>query len=161
MILGNQVEWALHSMTVLGSLPQGIKVPAKILAEFHGVPKEYLAKAMQSLAQAGLVHTSLGPKGGYSLAKSPDDITVLDIVEAVEGKKNTFNCAEIRQNIPCTPKNHKSSKVCPIAAVMYEADYAWRGTLRKKRLSDLIKNVGDQVPSDILMKSQKWLLEQI
>lgn len=161
MILGNQVEWALHCMTVIGRMPEGVHVSAKLLAEFHGVPKEYLSKAMQALAAAGLVNTTSGPKGGYSLARSPSKITMLDIVEAVEGKKVTFNCQEIRGNIPCKGKPAKSTSVCTIASVMYKADNAWRDVLRKQKLSDMISDVDEVVPAEAMEYSGKWLMDRI
>lgn len=161
MILGNQVEWALHCMTVLGRMPEGVQVSAKLLAEFHSVPKEYLSKAMQALAGAGLVNTTSGPKGGYSLSRAPSKITMLDIVEAVEGKKVTFNCQEIRGNIPCKGKPAKPTSVCTIASVMYKADNAWRDVLRKQKLSDMINAVIEVVPEESLEYSNNWLLEKI
>lgn len=161
MILGNQVEWALHCMSVLGRMPDGVLVSAKLLAEFHGVPKEYLSKAMQALAGAGLVNTTSGPKGGYSLSRIPSKITMLDIVEAVEGKKITFNCQEIRGNIPCKGKPGKPTSVCTIASVMYKADNAWRDVLRKQKLSDMINAVDEVVPEEALKYSNNWLLEKI
>ncbi len=162
MILGNQVEWALHCMMVLAGMPEGMQVPAKYLAEFHGVPKEYLSKALQSLAAAGLVHTSLGPKGGYSLSRSADKINVLEVVEAVEGRQNTFNCQEIRRNNPCEPKLKKMKlPVCSIAGVMYEADNAWREVLRKKKLSDLSKDIKASVAESILNASADWFAEKL
>ena len=162
MILGNQVEWALHCMMILAGMPQGVQVPAKYLAEFHGVPKEYLSKALQSLAAAGLVHTSLGPKGGYSLARAADKINMLEVVEAVEGRQNTFNCQEIRRNNPCEPKLKKMKlPVCSIAGAMYEADNAWRDVLRKKKLSDLAKEIQISVDEKILEKSAEWCAEKI
>ena len=72
MILKSQVEWALHCCAILAGLPEGRYLSTKALAEFHGLPKEYLSKALQSLSQAGLVHTTLGPSGGYRLARSPE-----------------------------------------------------------------------------------------
>lgn len=161
MILGNQVEWALHCMTVLGRMPEGVHISAKLLAEFHGVPKEYLSKAMQSLASAGLVNTTSGPKGGYSLSRSPSKITMLDIVEAVEGKKMTFNCQEIRGNIPCKGKPSKPTSACTIASVMYKADNAWRDVLRKQKLSDMVEAVEKNVPDDALKYSDEWLLSKV
>lgn len=158
MILGNQVEWALHCMAVLARMPEGELVSSKVLAEFHGVPKEYLSKALQALAAAGLVHTSLGPKGGYSLSRAPNKITMLDIVEAVEGIKKTFNCQEIRRNNPCV--NIKTAKLptCNIASVMYQADNAWREVLRKKKLSDVVSDLEEAVPAAVLDKSLDWVL---
>ncbi len=159
MILGNQVEWALHCMTTLARLPRDRYIPTKVLAEFHGVPKEYLSKAMQALASAGLVDGTLGPKGGYRIAKEANKISLLEIVEAVEGKKKTFNCQEIRFNNPCLKKEHKKKdSVCSIASAMFQADEAWRLVLRTRKLSDIVQDVTDSVPEEILKISDDWIL---
>src|SRR3954470_19160387 len=100
MILKNQNEWALHCCVLLAGLPPERYLSTKALAEFHAVPKEYLSKALQSLSQAGIVEGTLGPSGGYRLARKASDITFLDVVEAVEGRSSTFTCTEIRKNNP-------------------------------------------------------------
>lgn len=160
MILGNQVEWALHCMMILASVPKGKLLNSKALAEFHGVPKEYLSKCLQMLSQAGLVTTTTGPYGGYSLAKTPDKISFLDIVEAVEGKTKTFKCNEIRRNNPCLAKSdRKFSKLCDIAAVMHEADEAWRQSLRKRKLSDITNSLADGVSKETVDNFVEWIEE--
>src|SRR5690242_16581752 len=100
MVLKSQVEWVLHCCAILAGLPPDRYLSTKDLAEFHGLSKEYLSKALQSLSQAGIVTGNLGPGGGYRLAKPPADINFLEMVEAVEGKRSTFICTEIRQNNP-------------------------------------------------------------
>lgn len=162
MILKNQIEWALHCCAVLAGVPQDRYVSTKALAEFHGVPKEYLSKALQSLSQEGIVESTLGPSGGYRLARKPKDITFLDIVEAVEGKRSTFACTNIRKNNPCRPGKHceGDDKTCAIARVMWSADAAWRKTLSGVRLTDLAKTLEKDVPADLLEKSRTWLLEK-
>lgn len=158
MILGNQIEWALHCMTVMAGLPEDVQVSAKALAEFHGVPKEYLSKSLQLLSQAGLVKSTPGAKGGYSLSRSPDKISFLEIVEAVEGKTKTFHCQEIRRNNPCLGKKDKNfSSVCEIAGVMYEADEAWRHVLRKKFLSDITSALGKKISKEQRVVMNEWL----
>lgn len=161
MVLKNQVEWALHCCAVLAALPAEAYLPTKDLAEYHGVPKEYLSKALQGLSQAGLVDGTLGPKGGYRLARPPDLITFLEIVEAVEGKRSTFQCTEIRKNNPCLPSKHKPSGVCAIARAMYNADEAWRASLREVKLSDLLKTLGKDLSPELIQKSTKWISERI
>lgn len=157
MILGKQVEWALHCMTVLASAPTNTLVAAKALSEFHGVPKEYLSKCLQLLSQAGLVKTTTGPSGGYSLSKSPKEISFLDVVEAVEGNTRTFRCQEIRRNNPCLGKaDKKFSHACEIAAVMYEADEAWRQSLRARKLSEIIDALSKRLSKDTLSATAKW-----
>ncbi len=163
MQLKNQVEWALHCCSVLAAVPGGKAVPAKVLAEFHGVPREYLAKAMQGLAQAGIVSGTLGPTGGYRLAKDPSEVSFLDIIEAVEGKKSTFVCSEIRMKNPCMTKQERKcvgERPCGIAKVMWEADEAWREHLRGVLLSDLVARVGEEVPAEVLVKGAAWLMDR-
>src|ERR1700750_212472 len=124
MILKNQIEWALHCCAILAGLPPDRYLSTKALAEFHGVPKEYLSKALQYLSQEGIVESTLGPSGGYRLARKPRDITFLDIVEAVEGKSSTFTCTNIRKNNPCRPGKHceGDDQPCAVARVMWAAD---------------------------------------
>lgn len=158
MVMKNQVEWALHCCSVLAALPPGEYLPTKKLAEFHGVSKEYLSKALQALAQAGLIEGTLGPTGGYRLTRSPDKITFLDITEAVEGTRNTFECTNIRANNPCLKKTEKTfAKTCAVARVMYQADEAWRRELRAVTLADLLATVGRDVSREILERGQAWL----
>ncbi|HEV2573869.1 MAG TPA: Rrf2 family transcriptional regulator [Beijerinckiaceae bacterium] len=160
MQLRNQVEWALHCCSVLAGLPAGRYLSTKALAELHGVPKEYLSKALQGLSQAGLVESTLGPSGGYRLAKTPAQITFLDIVEAVEGKASSFVCDNIRYNNPCLRRGYRASGACAIAQVMWDADQAWRDKLRSVSLADLGKTLRKTVPADILDKTQDWVLER-
>lgn len=110
------------------------------------------------LSQAGIVNTITGPHGGYSLAKSPDKISFLDIVEAVEGKTKTFKCNEIRKNNPCLAKvDRKFAHICDIAAVMHEADEAWRKSLRSKKISDITNHLADGVSKETVAKFGEWL----
>lgn len=161
MILRNQVEWALHCCTFLAGLPEGVFLATKDLAEFHGVPKEYLSKALQALSQAGLVETTLGPRGGYRLAKSPNKISFLDIVEAVEGRKSTFQCTEIRKNNPCKPNKSTFASPCQIAQVMYRADEAWRNELRSMKLSELVETLMRDLPKEVVQKNAEWIQSKV
>ncbi|ARQ59024.1 UNVERIFIED_ORG: Rrf2 family protein [Rhizobium etli] len=160
MILKSQVEWALHCSAILAGLPEGRYLSTKALAELHGLPKEYLSKALQSLSQASLVETTLGPSGGYRLARSPSEVNFLEIVEAVEGKARSFACTNIRENNPCRPAGYCDSKPCAVARVMWEADEAWRDTLRRVRLSDLVGTLSEEVPPDIWRDTFEWVLKR-
>src|SRR3954447_7011793 len=100
MQLGEGVEWALHCCTLLAVVPSGRAMPASRLAEYHGVPPAYLAKHLQALAQAGIVESVPGRKGGYRLIRPADQITLLEVVDAVEGTGPAFRCTEIRRRGP-------------------------------------------------------------
>ncbi|MGH6745427.1 RrF2 family transcriptional regulator [Novosphingobium sp.] len=160
MNLKNQVEWALHCCSVMAGLPEGRYLSTRSLSEFHGVPKEYLGKALQGLSKAGLVHTTLGPSGGYRLARPAQAITFLEVVEAVEGRKSTFQCSEIRANNPCRPKGLCDDKPCAVARIMWRADEAWRQTLAAVTLADLQETLQEDVPADLLKRSFDWLMER-
>jgi Rrf2 family protein len=160
MILKSQVEWALHCCAILAGLPDGRYLSTKALAELHGLPKEYLSKALQSLSQAGLVHTTLGPSGGYRLARAPAELTFLDVVEAVEGSGRTFVCQNIRANNPCRPKGFCDSGSCAIARIMWEADEAWRTALRKATFADLGKTLEQEIDPGIWARTFDWVLKR-
>lgn len=161
MILKSQVEWALHCCSVLAGLPEGRYLSTKALAEFHGVPKEYLSKALQAISQAGLVLTTLGPSGGYRLAKPPEEISFLDIVEAVEGKTRTFHCTNIRANNPCRPAGFCDEKPCAVARVMWQADEAWRQSLRVVTLSNLAETLAQDTPPEIKKGGAEWMAKRM
>lgn len=158
MQLKSQVEWALHCCAILAGLPANRYLATKVLAEFHGVPKEYLSKALQAMSNAGIVESTLGPSGGYRLAKAPADITFLEVVEAVEGPGSTFVCTQIRQNNPCRPEGYCDSKPCAVSRVMWEADRAWRDTLRGVPIAKLVKTLEADIPPDLWAKSFEWVL---
>lgn len=131
MKLSDGVEQAIHCVAVLSGLSEGGVLSAAALAEFHGVSTSYLLKHMQALSGAGLVATIPGPKGGYRLARTPDEITLLDIVLAVEGPAPAFRCAEIRQRGPNPLPGRYFTKPCQINAAMLKAEKAYRAELAK------------------------------
>ncbi|MFC6344527.1 RrF2 family transcriptional regulator, partial [Nocardioides hankookensis] len=104
MKLSGGVEWAVHCCVVLSQAEA--PVPAQRLAEFHGISRTYLAKHLQQLSRAGLVRSTEGRVGGYALTRPADEITVLDVVLAIEGREQAFRCTEIRQNgpLPASPQ---------------------------------------------------------
>jgi Rrf2 family protein len=157
MQLKNQVEWALHCCAILAGVPAGRYLGTRALAELHGVPKEYLSKALQALSKAGLVEGELGPSGGYRLARAPGAISFWDVVSAVEGRGPAFVCTEIRRNNPCRPAGTCDSRPCAVARVMWEAEAAWRGKLSAVSLADLGASIEEDGPADILKATGAWV----
>ena len=92
MQLGKGVEWTTHICTILALLPEGKGLSVDALAEFFEVPSAYLSKQMQLLRRAGIVDSVRGKRGGYRLGKGVDEITLLDIVRAIEGPMPAFRC---------------------------------------------------------------------
>lgn len=130
MKLGDGVEQAIHSVSVLACLPEGGVLSAAALAEFHGVSTSYLLKHLQTLSRVGIVKTVPGPKGGYRMARPASKVSLLDIVLAVEGPEPAFRCKEIRQKGPFPlPDDHFRSP-CRINAAMLRAEQSYRNELR-------------------------------
>ncbi|WP_229954272.1 RrF2 family transcriptional regulator [Parasphingorhabdus litoris] len=141
MKLSAGIEQAIHCVTMLATLPDEGLLSAASLAEFHGVSPSYLLKHLQALSGAGILQTVSGPKGGYRLAKRPDDVTLLDIVLAVEGPEPAFRCQEIRQNGPNPLPKKYFRRPCQINAAMLRAEKAYRKELGHVRVQDLLDEV--------------------
>jgi Rrf2 family protein len=159
MQLGEGVEWALHCCTVLALVPEDKTMPASRLAEYHGVPPAYLAKHLQALAGAGIVESTAGRKGGYRLAKAPNEITVLAVVDAVEGDEPAFRCTEIRRRGPARVAASEYRAPCGIAQVMQDAEDAWRAHLEGVTIADLLQGLAVSVSPVAIRKAAGWFQE--
>jgi Rrf2 family protein len=151
------VEWAAHCVLLLHSLPEDASLPASRLAEYHGVPAPYLAKSLQALAGAGIVTSTPGRHGGYRLGRPATEITLLDVVLAIEGDDAFFRCTEIRKRGPSRVASRAYPPVCGIAAAMYRAEAAWQAELERTSIADLTAGVLSQAPPRALQKSAAWL----
>jgi Rrf2 family protein len=149
------VEWALHSSVVLTAAER--PVPAARLAELHDVSASYLAKQMQALSRAGLVESVQGHAGGYVLTRSPSDITILDVVEAVDGPGPAFICTEIRRRGPMSLPADACTAPCAISRAMLSADQAWREALRAVTVADLAHSVTGDYGPGTLNDIRSWL----
>ena len=141
MKLSDGVEQAIHSVAMLASLEVDQVLSAAALAEFHGVSQSYLLKHLQALSRSGILGTVPGPKGGYQLARSPDDISLLDVVLSVEGPEPAFRCKEIRRNGPNPVPGGYFTAPCQISAAMLRAERSYRSELKKMKIADLLEEV--------------------
>lgn len=155
MKLAAGVEWAIHCCVVLSRAPG--PVPAQRLAEYHGVSRTYLAKSLQALSRAGLVASTEGRVGGYVLNRPATEITVLDVVLAVEGGEPAFRCTEIRRNGPFGATLEQCTELCSIAALMARAERAWRSTLAEVSIADLADYVATLTPEAQAAAVRDWL----
>lgn len=144
--LGDGVEAALHCAAVLAELPEGKVLSGRDLAALHGVSESYLLKHMRALTAAGVTEAVPGPRGGFRLARAPGQVSLLDVVEAVDGPGPAFVCREIRRkgdvtsNDPCAYR-----KDCFIKRRMLSAEQAWRTALRGQTLADLMADARAEI----------------
>ena len=137
--LGDGVEAALHCALILAALPAGQVLSGKDLAELHGLSESYLLKHLRALTAAAITEAVPGPKGGYRLSRPPGSISLLDVVEAIDGPGPAFVCREIRKNGPVTSDDPCAyKKDCFIKSRMLKAENAWREALRAQTILDLL-----------------------
>jgi Rrf2 family protein len=141
MRMSDGVEWTAHACVALGALPEGVGLSAAALAELNDLPPAYMAKHMQALARAGVVTSVRGAGGGYRLARPAAEVSLWDIVEAIEGPEPAFRCTEIRQQGPCAAKPADCKHPCGIAAAFYAAEKAWRGALKGVTLDVILADL--------------------
>lgn len=158
MKMSEGVEWTIHCLVVLAGLPPGATVPGARLAELHGVPGPYLGKSLQALSRAGILRSDPGARGGYRLGRPPEEITLLDVVLAVDGPEPAFRCMEIRQKGPASSKDPAVYlKPCTVHAAMQRAELAWRRELAAQTLADLRTRVHRAIPADVQERMRDWL----
>lgn len=156
MKLSEGVEWAAHCLVVLARAPGGGPLPARRLAEFHGIPAPYLSKHLQALARAGLVESVPGPRGGFRLAREPGDITLLEVVEAVDGTEPAFRCTEIRQRGPLS-SGGVPDHPCGIASAFDDAQQAWRDSLAAVTVSALLGSWRRSSDVAVWVRGAEWI----
>lgn len=105
MLYSRSAEYAIRAFVHLAQLPDGRYVMVKQIAAEEEIPTHFLAKILQQLARKGLLRSSKGPTGGFSLRVPPDEIRLLDIVEALDGLSEYEKCAsglaECTDDMPC------------------------------------------------------------
>ena len=101
------------------------------VAQVQNVPESYLAKIFQDLAKAGLVRSHRGAKGGFSLARPSSQITLRQIIEALQGPISLNRCLDIREG--CA-----NSETCPVVDVLRKAQQQMLATLDAASLDGLV-----------------------
>jgi Rrf2 family protein len=155
MKLSNGVEWGLHCCVTLSQARE--PVPSSLLAELHDIPAAYLAKQLQALSRAGVVRSSQGQEGGYSLASPASQITVLDVVTAIDGPGEFFHCAEIRARGPLAVPPEQCADRCAISRAMASAEQVWRQALSTVTIADLATSIDMDSDGTALGDVGAWL----
>ncbi len=105
IIFSRQCEYALQAILYLALKPQGEKTSIKELTDHLGLPYHFAAKIFQALSRKGLLVSTKGSRGGFSLGKPAEEITFYHIVEAVDGVAFLNGCilgfAECSSEHPC------------------------------------------------------------
>jgi Rrf2 family protein len=160
-LYSTSVEYGLHCLLLLVGA-EG-KASSFDLDEFQGVSSSYVAKLFTQLKAAGLVIASEGAQGGYQLARDAHEITVLDVVEALEGHKPLFQCNEVRRQCALfdgEPPTWAVKGPCSIHAVMLEAEKKMKQVLAMHTLADLNQRVAAKAPQKFIHHANAWFVER-
>jgi Rrf2 family protein len=114
MQITRQADYALRTIIYLSRLGADEKAPTSLIAKKQQIPSSFLAKIISQLSVAGIIHTSRGAHGGVSLAKSPKEISVLEVVEAIDGPVMLNECTQ-------NPSICVFTKDCPMHVIWCDA----------------------------------------
>lgn len=129
MKYSNATNYALHTMVYLIRLPQNSTIGVQELAEFQKLSPTYLSKILTKLTKGGLIESTPGAKGGYKISKSPNEISFLDVIIAIEGDSKLFNCS----------LHHNEG--CLIEEVMRQSEENMKSELESRLLIDIVKKM--------------------
>lgn len=130
--LTKRADYAIRAVLALGRATDDEPLSVRRVAEEQRIPTRFLPLIMRDLVRAGLVEGTTGRAGGYRLARAAGDVSLLDIVEAVEGDSRARTC--ILRGGPCG-----ISTVCDIHAVFVAAQNALLERLSGVTVADLTR----------------------
>ena len=85
MKLTRAASYAIHALSYMAGQKHNKPVASHLVAQARGIPERFLLKVLKPLVSARVLQSIKGPNGGYRLAKGPNEITLLEILEAVDG----------------------------------------------------------------------------
>ena len=138
MQITRQADYAVRAVLYLANLGTNERAATSTVAEDQRIPPSFLAKIISQLSIAGLLHTSRGARGGVTLARDPQDITLLEVVEAIDGPIYLNECAG--QDKECSFVDN-----CPLHPVWLEAQDELVTRLKKTNFAQLMQS--NKVPA--------------
>ncbi len=114
MQITRQADYAVRAVLYLSSLNNGRRAPTSRIAREQHIPPSFLAKIISQLSVAGVVQTSRGARGGVSLARPALDISLLEVIEAIDGPITLNEC--VHNSAACV-----FGEECPVKEVWCHA----------------------------------------
>jgi len=131
MQITRQADYAVRAVLHLARMNNGDRAATSSVAKEQRIPPSFLAKIISQLSIAGLLHTSRGARGGVTLAREPKDITLLEVIEAIDGPIQLNEC--VGDDGVCTFEDN-----CPIRSVWCDAQDELVRRLRGTNFADLM-----------------------
>ncbi len=144
MQITRQADYALRAMSYLAQMEQNQRAATSQIAEEQHIPPSFLAKIISQLSIAGLIHTSRGARGGVTLARDPNDISILDVVEAIDGPIALNLCTESSDGC-------QFAETCLMHPIWCEAQEELVSKLRKTTFGLVLAH--KKVPAEVSMQN--------
>jgi len=91
--ISRETDYAILLLVHLARRPPGRVVTAREIADHTGISRPMVSKILKALARGGLLHSHRGARGGYSLPRSPEEISIAEVIEAIEGPIAITECS--------------------------------------------------------------------
>lgn len=131
MQITRQADYAVRAVLHLARSGNTERAATSTIAKEQNIPPSFLAKIISQLSIAGLLHTSRGARGGVTLARDPKDISLLEVVEAIDGPIQLNEC--VTNDGACTFEED-----CPIRPVWCDAQDELVRRLRGTNFADML-----------------------
>jgi len=144
--LTKKADYALMAMKHLAEHSEKGSRSAKDVADAFGIPPEALAKILQRLAKAGLLHSQHGINGGYTLARDPKTISAFEVIQAIDGPLFITSCVTVRGE--CGQSNR-----CTVREPLRKVNESIEQVLRNIKISQMkeeIETIEVQKPADLV-----------
>ena len=136
--ISRKIDYAVRACIHLASIPEGTVVPFREIGRRMLVPEDFLAKILKTLVDHGIVKSTRGPHGGYKLARPPESINVLEVIEAAEGPIAINVCLSEEEGC-------ERQGICTMTSVWREGQERMLEVFRGTNLASLAKRP-DAVP---------------
>jgi len=131
MQITRQADYAVRAVLHLARMGNSERAATSTVAKEQNIPPSFLAKIISQLSIAGLLHTSRGARGGVTLARDPKEITLLEVVEAIDGPIQLNECVG-------SDGNCHFEGSCPIKPVWCDAQEELVARLKGTNFGDMI-----------------------
>ena len=141
MIFTTKAEYGVRVLAHLARHDGDGPVSLGSIAEAEGLPLAYLEHLVRRLREAGLVESRRGAHGGYSLARQADEITMAEVVEALEGEIAPIECisADADGSLVCVRDGEPGHNPCPTKLLWTRVQGSIVRTLNEMTLADLVR----------------------
>ncbi len=138
LALNRKTEYGLIALTYLADYKKNT-ASAKLIATTYGMSSPLLMNVLKTLTKAGLVNSTRGPSGGYSLAKNAETITLADIISALQGSLKLVACINKHDDDDTNSiQECKLAQLCPVQSPVRKIHIKLRDFLESITLSDLL-----------------------